>query len=293
MAQMLKQTHFSILISCCLVLLLSWVLARLTWLLVLMFLPDAPVVSTGNLEVNTVTSDSQTTNSVVQNIQAVNLFGVAGAKPVVKKEPVKAKKVLSPLNLKLLGVIAGGDLSRIALVEAKGVQRAYLTGEEIPVGRETVKLKRIEPDHIVIERKGREEIVKLNVRTLDDVKGLTVVDTEPPAVDKVDLKAEEFTRLVGNARQTLRNDPLKLSRYFAVKPVRKEGKLQGYELREGRDKRLFAKLPLENSDLLTGINGQDVASLSLTGLYQLLEENTQFEITVLRQGTPISFTVSF
>ena len=76
-----------------------------------------------------------------------------------------------------------------------------------------------------------------------------------------------------------------------IRPVQRNGKLQGYSLNSGQDRRLFQALGLQTGDLISSINGRSVSSMQLPDVYASLQQQDSVQIEIIRNGTPLQFNL--
>ncbi len=270
----------------------AWMLAQLSWATVAYMTPldNAPTLDHA-LSTSDNRGNASTSNTLTQ-LKSAQLFGTASETNI--KTPVKTPTVplkVTTLNLRLNGILTSGTGAKVAIISYQGKQRAYAVGEQIQIQSAKLPILDILHDHIIISRNGIDEIVKLSKRQPLS-RGLTRSAQERSAL-RADLNHAAYRQLIGNAKQTLQNRPLSLTKYFSVQPVNQHGSLQGYKLNAGSDGRLFQQLRLQENDLLTAVNGQPVTQLTLQSFSALLKQNAELELTLLRDSQPLSFTVSF
>ncbi|MGB0467284.1 MAG: type II secretion system protein GspC [Pontibacterium sp.] len=279
-------------INILLLLLCAWALAKLTWGVAGSFLPG---ITPAEPEAGTTITSSPAPESPPASLKALTQTNLFGKTPDTQnKQPESRKRlVVSKLKIRLMGVISGDESARAAIIFHNGTQRAYLIGETIPAGDEQVILDDVLSDHIVIERNSVQEIIRLGQRKTTAAPGIRVSHQAVMQAIEADLSSDTYRSLIGDARETLTKKPLSLSKFFFIQPVQEQGTLTGYRLQPGADPRLFKALQLQANDLLTDVNGQPVSTLSLTNFSQLLAQNTELQLTLLRNAESVSFTVSF
>ncbi len=240
-------------------------------------------------DISTTSGKSQSGAYSVQGLLGVPLFGVAPVDPVaVTDTPENVQK--SALKIKVVGLVAGDDDGLgVAVLTYGGKTKVYGVGEKIEVPG-SVKLLAVHADHIIIENNRKREKIELDKR--DAIRGVTRAAAAPASAaetsDSIDLNDPQFKALIGDARDTLQNSPLKLARYFAVSPMNENGKLVGYSIKPGRDARLFEILDLQSGDVLLAVNGQSLGDIPPTELLKLMENTSSFELLVDRNGTILS-----
>jgi len=261
--------------------LLLAVLAGLCWQVVALFrgvqLPSAgPVVVTS-------TSKSSAKNYDVQSMLAVPLFGLRPSNAVAATEIQKDIR-RSALKITVIGLVAGNDERGVAVLRHGNKTKAYGIGEKIEVPG-TVTLLAVLADHIIIENNRKQEKIELDQKA--GATGLRAASTNsrPSNAENVDLSTAGIRELVGDPRDTLQNSPLQLVRFFSVNPVMDGGRLTGYEVKPGRDTRLFSQLSLEPGDVLLSVNGQSLSDMSTQELMKMMENTSSYELLIKRADT--------
>ncbi len=259
------------------------VLAGLCWQLVGLFrgvqLPNAgpnTTISSGN---------AKTKSYDVQKLLAVPLFGLRPSTPVAATEIQKDIR-RSALKITVIGLVAGSDDVGVAVLRHGNKTKAYSIGEKIEVPG-TVTLLAVLADHIIIENNRKQEKIELDQKA--GAAGLrsasTASSSRPSSTESVDLSAPGIRELVGDPRDTVQNSPLQLVRFFSVNPVMDGGKLTGYEVKPGRDTRLFSQLSLEAGDILLSVNGQALSDMSPPELMKMMENTSSYELLIKRADT--------
>ena len=261
--------------------LLLVVLAGLCWQVVALFrgvqLPSAgPVIATS-------TSKSSAKKYDVQSLLAVPLFGLRPSNAVAATEIQKDIR-RSALKITVIGLVAGNDERGVAVLRHGNKTKAYGIGEKIEVPG-TVTLLAVLADHIIIENNRKQEKIELDQKA--GATGLRTASTSsrPSNSENVDLTAAGIRELVGDPRDTVQNSPLQLVRFFSVNPVMDGGRLTGYEVKPGRDTRLFSQLSLEPGDVLLSVNGQPLSDMSTQELMKMMENTSSYELLIKRADT--------
>ncbi|MDG4548892.1 MAG: type II secretion system protein N [Candidatus Contendobacter sp.] len=230
-------------------------------------------------------------------ISAWHLFGQAEA-----GRPVETPSVPLPatsLKLRLVGIFfmeQGSDRALALIAEDNGLERGYRPGEPLPGG---ARLQRIQRDHVVISRNGREEALKL------PKLGDGLPETAPPRAPEPTMEpmaepaASGEPRVIdaGAVAERLRGDmmtqPRALEDIAFASPYLQDGQFIGFRLREGRDPRLLGQLGLSGGDVVTEINGSRLNSpiQGLTLLREVLGAD-RVNVRVLRGGVEIPLTFS-
>lgn len=242
-------------------------------------------------------SPSRPTESAI--IGSWHLFGQAEVGQPVETPPVSLPP--TPLKLRLVGVFfmeQGSDRALALIAEDNGVERGYRLGQPLPGG---ARLQRIQRDHVVISRNGREEVLRLprlsdglpeGAPAPPNLPGPTLEPmAEPGAVG--DVRVIDASAMAERLRGEMMTRPRALEDIAFASPYLQDGQFVGFRLREGRDPKLLGQLGLRGGDVVTTINGSRLDS-PLQGL-TLLREGLgadQVNVRVLRGGVEIPLTFS-
>ncbi|MCB1824689.1 MAG: hypothetical protein KDJ54_09020 [Candidatus Competibacteraceae bacterium] len=240
-------------------------------------------------------------------IAAWHLFGRMEASQPVKAPPPVIP--MTPLDLHLAGVffIEQGDSRALALIaEGSSLERGYRIGDTLPGG---ARLERIQRDHVVVSRQGRQEVLNLpklgtTVRppspVLEDsplVEPMPEPESEPePGSEPTGAGAPQAIDATAVARQ-LRDEaavrPQVLENIAFVSPYVQNGQFIGFRLRPGRDREMMRRLSLNSGDVITEVNGTRINN-PMQGFAILRDvlSADRISMRVLRGGTEIPLLFS-
>lgn len=240
-----------------LVLLLAWLLAKLSWQLL-------PVPANTLLQVSTVTAAPQRQPQDLANLTRFPLFGKAepikAAAPAVVTEAPKTQ-----LNVKLTGLVAvpARPEAGSAVIEHRGTEATYAVGDLLEGTR--AKLHQVLDDRVLLEQNGRFETLMLDgvefTRIAQANAGLGREDSsEMEAPQEPIVLAQPIATGFDNPEIQARRDeimaePMKFFDYVRVTPVQRDGQLAGYRLMPGKDPAMFQQLGFQQGDLAVEING--------------------------------------
>ncbi|MDH5326066.1 MAG: type II secretion system protein GspC [Gammaproteobacteria bacterium] len=278
-----------------LVIMLGNTLAQITWKLV----PVPEHRSTFSQDNRGHVSPVSRTNAqepVALQISAWNLFGKFEQQVVVEDSPPPPVEDApeTRLNLKLKGVFATKDpYSGLAIIaDSKGDDAYFSTGETVTAG---AVLAQVFEDKVLLERNGSYETLKLPVELppstgADEMRrDASLRRSSAPSRDLQMNPAAQTT--LKKYRDDLVNNPQTVMSKFPlrVQPYNKGGKLVGYRVRPGKDRKLLGMLGLRNGDVVTSVNGIPLDNpLKALEIIKALPSTTQFTVDFERNGVPQS-----
>lgn len=238
-------------------------------------------------------------------IASWHLFGQVEVGRPVAAAPTPAP--VTPLNLRLVGVffVERGSGRALALIaDGNGPERGYRIGEPLPGG---ARLHRIQRDHVVVSRGGREEVLKLpklGEATPPHAPAAppllappaTPEPTAEPALESSGSRESpviDASAVADRLRGEAMTRPQALEDIAFASPYLQNGQFIGFRLRPGRDRQIFQQLGLNGGDVITEINGSRLNSPAqgLTLLQEVLNAD-QINVRVLRNGAEIPLIFS-
>ena len=258
--------------------LLTYVLAELTWKII----PGPASLPPPPLPVDR-TSTVRSPAAKTWDIARWHLFGVkeqvrAPVRPQVEEIPE------TKLKLILRGIFASDDPTKggAIIADPRREENFYTVGAQVP-GNAT--LKEIYPDRVVLMRNNQFETLRLPKESLDLGDNNADVSSQltPPPDNGVSLR--EY-------RDTLVNEPQRLSDLVQIAPENQGGQFIGYKVQPGKDQTLFARFGLQPGDVITSVNGiaLDTPAKGLNVL-RSLPDTDQYTIELLRDGQMQSFVI--
>lgn len=267
--------------SALLLALAGWLSALLCWEL-LSFAVDEPTADPG-LAVNAASAQTAEPAYDLAALMSVPLFGEA--QKLVANAPVATDAVKrTSLRINLLGVVVGGNQG-VAILKHDGKEYAYKVGDKLDV-REDITLVAVASDYAIIARAGGNEKIELDRPAQTGLRDneIRVVGRPGPASTQVNLNDPSIRRLIGDPKQTLNTNPLRLTRYISAEPRVEGGKTIGFAVQPGRDKRLFGQLGLQPGDVVVSINSQRVGEAAVSDLLNSVNNSQSVEVEILRNG---------
>lgn len=259
---------------------LAYLLAQFTWLVLTP--AQSPVINASNPGLQSNQQNSQSFS--VSSINALNLFGEFNQEQIVEEVVVQDAPETS-LRLTLSGTVASNDPSTsAAIIENNGKQETYGIGDQITGTRAT--LESVATDRVIIKHRGKHETLML-----DGVKYSKKQSKRPTAkpVSRKTTKTPPSERRlvpgVADVKADLAANPAKLTDYMRISPRRVEGKITGYELRPGKRPEFFTAAGLKAGDVAVQINGLDltIPQESMQAL-RALREDSELSLLIDRGG---------
>ncbi|MCF7355346.1 type II secretion system protein GspC [Vibrio sp. CK2-1] len=278
-----NQSQLSFIITLLLTALIAWVVGILLWALLS---PTSNVArwSAPNVIASQTSSNSQT--DTLSPLLSANLFGLYTQTPT-QKQQVAQDAPQTRLNLTLVGAVASSnDKLSLAIIANQGKQATYGIGETIDGTR--VTLTAVYVDRVIISNQGRDETLML--QGIDYSKS-------PQSVARKPVENQATTDDVADldtVRQEISEDPQKIFQYIRLSQVMDEGQLKGYRVRPGKDRALFEQVGLQDGDIATALNGQDLTDPSqMATLWKTALESMEWNLTVERDGQTHDIYIQF
>ena len=208
---------------------LAWQLGRLLWLL-----------WSGPGELLPMPASSGAGPAVVR-VEPARVAALFGESP---SAPAAGGVADTTLQLRLDGVLENPDatLSRAFIAErSSGKVQGYKPGDDVPGG---AKLDRVEADHVVLTRAGREEVLRF------DKPGSAQISGGQPTAP---TRASEVRSALGNIAQRLAASPMQMLRQVGLRRTS-----QGYIVSFAAPKDILTRYGLKPGDRIVSINGQMV-----------------------------------
>jgi general secretion pathway protein C len=193
------------------------------------------------------------------NIARISQWHLFGKVQKVAPKPVTTMTDApdTRLNLKLSGVLASSNPmgARAIIADSKGVEDAYAVNEKLPGN---AILREIYADRVILEYRGRLETLRLPKDVPASMTSRASKQTAKTTRRPIRAAGNAGTSaLLRQYRDALMTDPQSLMNLLSVSPVsdKRSGKLKGYRIRPGKDRKLLARFGLKSGDVVTGVNG--------------------------------------
>jgi general secretion pathway protein C len=312
------------------VIILLWVannLAQAVWLLV----PSPELENPPLAPPAEVTEPSKQAAQVdLAAIQSAALFGEGGIAPPPEPEPtvlpgIEQEAVDTSLNLRLQGVVASSDPDSARAIIADGnKQDLYKVGDKLPKGN-NVTLVKVLDQRVILDNNGRYESLWLyskedaerrasaggrelysSQQADPEEAGVRYSETvapppaeeynqPPPAEDMPEDMADgaEPEPEVRTLPSSVAEEITSISDVVRFTAARGNQGMMGYQVHPGRNRELFEQAGLQPGDIVTAVNGIRLDDpQQIRAVYQELQSATQAELSILRDGEPVSVYLS-
>ncbi len=271
--QQLNQ-RLATIVSLLLVIACAWLMVEITW----MFFPQGDDTLSVAQQKTQPRINNQSQKNNFRKLTSANIFGVSNAAVVQNQTDVPETR----LNLTLKGVLAAMPMKMASAIIAqgkKGKEDIYGIGDKMPNG---VIIKEIHPEHVVLERSGRLETLKLQkISGVGKVKSSSRYRRGSP---EAALK---------QIRSNILKNPTSFGDYALPVVVKENGRQIGYRLQPQAKGDLLAELGIEKNDVITQINGVklDKPQNGISALRKLSTARN-VSIVVKRNGAEIPLNIS-
>ena len=212
--------------------------------------------------------------------------------PAVVEQQVIQDAPKTRLNLVLVGAVASSNPKlSLAVIANRGTQATYGINEEIEGTR--AKLKAVLVDRVIIDNSGRDETLMLEGI---EYKRLAVSAPAPPRTSSSvrgnnPASAEEK---LDEIKAKIMKDPQQIFQYVRLSQVKRDDKVIGYRVSPGKDSELFNSVGLQNGDIATQLNGQDLTDPAAMGnIFRSISELTELNLVVERDGQQHEVFIEF
>ncbi|MUK28349.1 type II secretion system protein GspC [Aliivibrio fischeri] len=187
------------------------------------------------------------------------------------------------LNLTLSGVVASSEPSlSLAVIANRGKQNTYGINETIDGTRASVKA--ISADRIIISNNGRDETLMLEgveYTKISNERNITGSSGTVLGNNRQNSNQDELDKI----RKEMAQNPQSVLKYIRLSQVSDNGKIKGYRVNPGKDRKLFDSVGLKPGDIATSLNGVDLTDpAAMSSLWKNMSEMTELNLTVLRNG---------
>lgn len=220
-----------------------------------------------------------TNQQAFRQLTGTNLFGISDQAKITTKAPE------TRLNLVLRGVLATVPMTSASAIIArgkKGKEEIYGIGDKLPGG---VTIREIHPEHVILERKGQLETLRM-------LKNNSIGKLTRSTATTENTQTLTPGETLKNIRQDILKNPMSFAEYALPVIVKENGKQIGYRLQPQKKGDLLAEMGIEPSDVITSINGirLDNPKNGINALRKL-STATEVNITVKRNGVEVPLSI--
>ncbi len=264
----------------------AWIVGKAVWMVaqeqqIASWSPSAPI--------NGTSSSKPLLN--LSKLQQSHLFGQYQKDAAEKPKPVVKDAPKSRLNVILVGVVTTTSPEKgLAVIANRGSQTTYGINEVIEGTR--AKLKAVLADRVIIDNQGRDETVMLQGvdYSKQSVQTEPRSQSQPAKGNPTNLSAGSIEQV----REQLSANPQEIFRYVRMSQVKSDDQITGYRLSPGQEPALFESLGLQNGDIATHINGQDLTDPSaMNQVFRTISELSELSLTIERDGQPHEIYIEF
>lgn len=292
-----------VVVAALLVLLLARELASLTWLVL-----SGPPSLSGDSDLNsgegTVLAGVPGIEVTVPTARARDYSSLTGWRPF--GEP-PASEAVAPtqtvrdapdtnLNLTLYGTHevvdpdtgrARPELGTAMISSNRQDQKLYHVGNTIE-GASGAKLHSVYVDHVLLDRGGRFETLRLPREIAASAVPLAALPNLPGQLPGQTAPRSNATSL----REALSDNAAVLADVIRTTPQMEGGQMIGFRLAPGRNRDAFNAIGLQPGDVLTEVNGLVMNDpRAAMEVFSTLSEATVASVTIMRNGTPEVLTI--
>lgn len=273
-------TSVLLLIACALI------SAKIIWLLVAPENTTAPITQPSP---ESQKGPAVLTPDFARHIEQLHLFGVASASKE-SDTPVDAPE--TQLNLKLRGLYAVDEDEKAGLAliaSGSAAEKLYAVGDKIPGN---TRLKAVYPTHVVLERNGKFETLRLvdTKKTGGKSAGTPGRQSGQPRTTQKHFAANSR---VAKLRTEILKNPAKLAELVSAQPAYENGAFAGYRISTRKRDPVFKDLNIKSGDIITEVNGIAIDTPQKgIQILQQLRNATQVDVTIKRKGQLIQLSHS-
>lgn len=290
------------LIVALLVLLLSYSLARLFWLII----PPPTIPAASLVLVDSGAANTGGAAHTVNIAQLKSLTPFGKVEVVVAPPPEEAAPVVTDtaadtqLNLILRAVVNSSDeKSSRAVIASGSEEELYAIGDTLPVGN-NVTLAKVFDVRVILNNNGKYESLSLYKEDPNAPQFPTAFRAPPPVTSPVERSPGPRPSRAERAelRDAVANDPRMaqigqtLSDVVRMSIHREGGKPIGYKISPGRNADMFSSLGLQAGDIVTAVNGIPVDSPGkLMEIYKSMGNATSANLEIRRGGSTVNLDI--
>ncbi len=260
----------------------AWICGSLVWT---MLAPQTTVTEWQPKLVAVAMSHQDKNNGSLPELLNSHIFGHFRAEKKVEQPKIVEIKDApkTRLNLMVSGVVASSNPSlSLAVIANRGKQNTYGIDEIIDGTQAAVKA--ISVDRIIISNNGRDETLMLEgveYTKLSTDRNVTGSSGTVLGNNSSNSNQEQLNDL----RKEISKNPQLVLKYIRFSQISNNGKIEGYRINPGRNRKLFDAVGLKPGDIATHLNGNDLTDpTAMSKLWKNMSEMTELNLTVQRNG---------
>jgi type II secretion system protein C len=192
-----------------------------------------------------------------------------------------------PADLVAVGTIIGPRADRcVAILRSGGRSRAVAVGESAFGAR----VSAVRPGVVTLEVDGQRHELRVTAAEGAAPPAAALPATGSPVEEPGDAAR---TMVRQDVERRLGREMARILAETTLVPVMADGRTSGFTLTRVPENSLLTDAGLRPGDVITRINGVDIDSMAtLVGLYARLQNESSLQAVVLRNGQPVSISVT-
>ncbi len=212
------------------------------------------------------------------------LFGIFDKNLVPSvSSPINAP--VTQLNFTLVGLVATDRPNYgWAIIANNGVQQIY--GIDETIKGTGVILHQVLNDRVILRNSNRNETLMLDgVEAIEEL-AKAALELKKATAKKVKSNPQPVSDgALETIKAEIMRNPKALLKFITLSQMREDGKVVGYRLGAGADRRLFTSAGIKNGDLAVAINGVDLTDPSkMNQIWQNLSDASELTLSVKRDN---------
>ncbi len=266
-----------------LVVVLAYSLAGLSWRL----WPQQSGESLRDFSVTALSSSSVNAKKgqTLDGVASLHLLGVAElpTEKVVQQSVVDAPETRLSLTLRGIIALSSGGVGRALIAEGNAEERLYKVGDTLSG---SAVLHEVLADKVILKRGGRFETLTLPRERLEAEVSSAASRGRPAS------PSGAATTQLRTLRDEIAGNPQLAFSLIQAQPVLEQGKIKGYRVNPGRQRKLFQGTGLRPGDVVTHVNGVALSDpAQMASLFAQFKTADRFELQLERGGQATSLSI--
>lgn len=200
-----------------------------------------------------------------------------------------ASQTTGTLPLRLWGTAVGSNAGAFAIIEdlSSRIQGIYREGDTITA---EVRLAKVEWDRVILRRNGGEEILVLP-REPSSPAPLAAPAVSPSSADGIRQVSQDSYLIDRREVEYAMGHLNEIFTQTRAVPYFRDGVAQGFRLFSIKSGSVFARMGLENGDIVQRVNGVELTDpTTALSLLQDLQGQTRIQVDLVRNNQPTTLT---